>query len=58
MMQKPELLLQLTWGVIEDIVADGSTTTHNLKWTLGSVTITEDEYEAGEANWNCLWSLL
>lgn len=36
-------------GVIEDIVADGSTTTHNLKWTRGSVTITEDEYEAGEA---------
>lgn len=36
-------------GVIKDIEAEGSTTTHNLKWTVGVISITEAEYEAGVA---------
>ena len=36
-------------GVLNDIVADGSTHTHNIEWELGSIEITEDEYKAGKA---------
>lgn len=36
-------------GTISDIEAEGSTTTHNLKWNVGRVSITKDEYEAGVA---------
>ena len=38
-------------GKVEDVVAGGSTTTHNLKWTFGidDNKITKAEYDAGKA---------
>ncbi len=36
-------------GKIEEILAPGSTVTHNLQWTYTVGTITEAEYNAGEA---------
>ncbi|WP_294629481.1 hypothetical protein [uncultured Bacteroides sp.] len=35
-------------GTIEDVTAEGSTTTHNLKWTIGNIGLTKEEYEAGK----------
>ena len=38
-------------GTLEDVIADGSTTTHNLKWNFGIATnaVIQSEYEAGTA---------
>lgn len=38
-------------GTLKDIVAEGSTTTHNIEWTLNiaDYAVTQAEYEAGKA---------